>query len=146
MKFAGEFDHESNLTDILALASEYGFTTIITPNEAIVTDLQKNKLSVVLKKDIKSNDEVIQLSKLKTTADYILVESSNATELSQTEIALLSSSLPLLVGTKISPKTINDLIETTDIEGIALKGSEEIRTGFVDLDAMADILEAIEIE
>lgn len=146
MKFAGEFDHESNLTDILALASEYGFTTIITPNEAIVSDLQKNKLSVVLKKDIKSSDEVIQLSKPKTTADYVLVESSNATELSQSEIALLSSSLPLLVGTKISPKTINDLIETTDIEGIALKGSEEIRTGFVDLDAMADILEAIEIE
>ena len=48
------------------------------------------------------------------------------------------------MGTAISPTSINEWIEKTDLEGIAMKGSEEIRTGYVDLDAMADILEAIE--
>ena len=146
MSFAGEFNRATTFEHILTQAAEYGFTTIITPNEQIVTGLKENNLSVILKKDILSNEEITKLSNLKTVADYVLVESTNNTILTQSQIAELSIQLPLLVGTEVTPETVNKFIENTDLEGIALKGSEEIRTGFVDLDAMADLLEAIEVD
>jgi phosphoribosylanthranilate isomerase len=146
MNFAGEFNTNATLKQIINQAKEFGFTTIISPNNEITTALKEQNFTVILLQTIEDQEDIDALSTLTTSADYVLIESTNHTVLSQEQIAQLSSQLPLLVGTEISANTINDWLDTTDMEGIALKGSEEIRTGFVDLDAMADILEAIEVD
>jgi len=146
MTFAGEFHLDTPLAFILERAQEFGFTTIITPNSSIVNNLQAKGFQIILRQEVNKTEEVNLLENLTTSADYVLVESATNLILSKENIASLSSKLPLLVGTEISPSTINALIEETDMEGIGLKGSEEIRTGFVDLDAMADLLEAIEVD
>ena len=146
MNFAGEFNQEASLAFIESRAEEFGFKTIITPNNALVKSLQHKNYTIILKQNINSLEEVESIASLETSADYVLVESKSNLALTQEHITRLSAKLPVLVGTTISPSTINTWIEETDMEGIALKGSEEIMTGYVDLDAMADILEAIEID
>ena len=144
MTFAGEFNSNASLELIINRAEEFGFKTIITPNIEIVKKLQERNYTIILRQNITQENEIPLLASLETSADFVLVESKSNMNLSLEAIKLLSSKLPLLVGTAISPTSINEWIEKTDLEGIAMKGSEEIRTGYVDLDAMADILEAIE--
>ncbi len=146
MSFAGEFNNQASLGAIKDRATEFGFKTIITPNNALVKDLQDSNYTVILKQITDKSEDIPLLAKTVTSADFVLIETTNDTVLSLQDIATLSSTHPLLVGTQVTPEDINELIEKTDMEGIALKGSEEIRTGFVDLDAMADLLEAIEID
>jgi len=146
MTFAGEFNNKATATMIDERAIEFGFKTIIVTENSIVDDLKGKGYAIILKQYIENNEDILALSKLKTAADYVVIESKDNFQPTIDNISLLSSHIPLLIGTALSPDTINELIENTDMEGIALKGSEEIRTGFVDLDAMADLLEAIEID
>ena len=146
MEFAGESSANTSIDNMINRAEEFGFKTIITPDNTLVNELKANNYTVILKKNIENTSEIDVLTELTTSADFVLVESTNNLILSIEDIQKISEKLPLLIGTLVSPESINELIEKTDMEGIGLKGSEEIRTGFVDLDAMADILEAIEID
>lgn len=144
VKFAGEFDDSTSPEFIITRAKEFGFSAVITTNQETIKALKNHDLFLIQKEVINDKNDLTNISN--SDADLTLIESENNLSLTQEEISIASSKVPLLIGTSISPETINSMIEYTDIEGIALKGSEEIRTGFVDLDAMADILEAIEID
>ena len=126
MNFAGEFNQGTSLAAIEARAKEFGFTTIITPDNSLVKGLKEKNYTIILKQNIDSLEEVNKIQALETAADYVVIESSSNLVLTQEQVALLSTTLPLLVGTEIPPSSIADWIE--------------------DLDAMADILEAIEID
>jgi phosphoribosylanthranilate isomerase len=52
----------------------------------------------------------------------------------------------ILLGFGVEADNVLDLIDSSSISGIALKGGDEIKPGYKDFDALADILEAIEVE
>jgi phosphoribosylanthranilate isomerase len=51
-----------------------------------------------------------------------------------------------MIGFQIDRQSIHAWIDETDIFGISLKGSTEIKPGFKDYDELADILEEIELD
>ncbi|MGK7390240.1 MAG: phosphoribosylanthranilate isomerase [Candidatus Cyclobacteriaceae bacterium M2_1C_046] len=53
--------------------------------------------------------------------------------------------IPLLLGYDLSLDEVKEHINT-DIEGVALKGSDEDRPGLKDYDELADILEGLEVD
>lgn len=76
---------------------------------------------------------------------YFLLESEAATlgEAART-IAEIAKQYPVLLGFGLEPATVEDALAQTAVRGIALKGSGEIRPGYKDFGALADLLEALE--
>ncbi|MEQ9426609.1 MAG: hypothetical protein RJQ09_19455 [Cyclobacteriaceae bacterium] len=56
------------------------------------------------------------------------------------------SNAKLLIGGNLDDSKVLKLIENTSVSGICLQGSTEDKPGFKDYDALADILEALEID
>jgi phosphoribosylanthranilate isomerase len=83
-------------------------------------------------------------------ADYFLLESSTDQALSEewlTYIERLSVDYPILVGFGLTdPEFVVELLDQLPIEGIALRGSQELRPGYKDYGSLMDILEALEEE
>jgi len=88
-----------------------------------------------------------QLACSKQGVDYILLESSNREDISNTRLNSIiqwATSYPILLGYGISTKNI-DRIVNSNIKGIALYGSREAKPGFKDYDVLSEILEALEM-
>jgi phosphoribosylanthranilate isomerase len=52
----------------------------------------------------------------------------------------------LILSGDINPEQLDEIINNSSIEGIAIEGGDEERPGFKDMDALADILEALDEE
>jgi phosphoribosylanthranilate isomerase len=61
-------------------------------------------------------------------------------------IKLVAQDYPVILGFSIEVQTIQSVLSSVPLKGIALKGSHEIRPGFKDFDDLADILELLEVE
>lgn len=80
-------------------------------------------------------------------ADYFLLESATQTQLNgdwPDFLATLTKNHPILLGFGIKTDSINHLLQTTQLVGIALKGSTEIRPGYSEFGELMDVLEALE--
>lgn len=58
----------------------------------------------------------------------------------------LSDKYPIILSFSDTAEEINEILSTTSISGICLKGGNEIKPGFKDYDELAEILEAIEVD
>ncbi|GAB3173428.1 hypothetical protein [Telluribacter humicola] len=90
------------------------------------------------------------MSRYQDEVDYFLLESDQNAELTTAWTGFLNQlarQYPILVGFGLNDEQeVKDLLSTTSVQGIALRGSEEIRPGYKDFGAMMDILEALEEE
>jgi phosphoribosylanthranilate isomerase len=78
---------------------------------------------------------------------YILLESSKeAGEKFMAKSMEIAENHEIILGFGVEADNVLDLIDSSSISGIALKGGDEIKPGYKDFDALADILEAIEVE
>ncbi|OIN61109.1 N-(5'-phosphoribosyl)anthranilate isomerase [Arsenicibacter rosenii] len=94
-----------------------------------------------------------QLDALATTplagADFVLLESRAALHLDadlSAQINQLAARHPVLLGTGFSADSINGLLSTLPVQGIALQGGDEERPGNKEFGALMDILEVLETE
>lgn len=140
VNFVGYFSSADKLIDT---CTELNLTTICS-HDIKVLNTADNQYKKILKVNLTSLDSSIvsDLTKLKDKVDFFYLESDNISELNSFDF-LNNTDLPILLGFGFNDSTVLDLIETS-VNGIGLKGSEEERPGFKDLDELADILEAIE--
>lgn len=73
--------------------------------------------------------------------DYILLDAS---ELTLEEVAAHSHEIPLVISNAFEGDEVLKWVENTSIKGIAMRGGSEIRPGYKDFDALADVLESLE--
>jgi phosphoribosylanthranilate isomerase len=82
--------------------------------------------------------------------DYFLLESSDDfSRLDDATISQIDSwsfKYPILLGFGISDKNVGQILAETNIEGIAIEGTEEERPGYKDFTEMMDLMEALEDE
>ncbi|MES2732913.1 MAG: N-(5'-phosphoribosyl)anthranilate isomerase [Bacteroidota bacterium] len=83
-----------------------------------------------------------------TFVDCFLLESENIvlTEFEMSFLRRLSSKYSILLGFGFSHTNIQFLLDEIPVKGIALRGTHEIKPGLKDFDALAEVLEAIEME
>ena len=124
----------------LELAQSFELGYMISDSEEQIEVFKSSGMTTFLRTEIISIGE---LENITTVADHIIVET--AQDFTIEDFNHLDLQKPVFTANSFNSGNINDWIEQTNITGIELRGSEEIRTGFVDLDEMADILEAIEI-
>ena len=81
-------------------------------------------------------------------ADYFLLESTTQTTLNgdwPDFLKTLAKTYPIFLGFGITADAINDLLETTPVAGIALKGSVELRPGYSEFGELMDVLEVLSV-
>ncbi|MEM9673094.1 MAG: phosphoribosylanthranilate isomerase [Cyclobacteriaceae bacterium] len=77
---------------------------------------------------------------------YILENKHETNQLTLDDALRLAEQFPILLGFGITPQNILPIVEKSAIQGISLKGSHEIKPGYKDFDALADILEVLEVD
>ena len=137
VKFVGELENVDEGTFREAL-SDYpvDLVQITSAQSSLIFDID---LPVILSISSKENALGI-MEKIGEGVGYYLLDSHFD------QAANASGKFPLLLGGPINPQNVIQLLEKSDIKGIALKGSVEEKPGFKDYDQLADILEALEID
>ena len=72
---------------------------------------------------------------------YILLDAKG---LSKSEISAHSLEMPLVIENAFEGTEVLDWLQDTSIKGIGMRGGNEIRPGYKDFDALADVLESLE--
>lgn len=118
-------------------------TELVETNTLNLDDLIDKKIILRLPIDEAESqiDKLVSIPNL----EYVMVAGDNNLDTSVLKrIEDLANKIPVVLGFGINKENINSVIKNTNIKGIALSGSNEIRPGFKDYDELGDILEAIE--
>ncbi len=142
VEFVGYF---SSTAQLEKTCSELNISAICS-HDIEVLNSAGEQYKKILKVNIKSleNSVASELEAVKDKVDFFYLESDNISELNSFDF-LNNTHLPILLGFGFNDSTVSHVIETS-VTGIGLKGSDEERPGFKDMDELADILEAIEID
>ena len=132
--FVGEFVKGTSIDEILVRVKEFELEVVLIRDAELILALKAQGLKV-----IQFEENVTEIPN--KIGDLLVLELSDDNDVINIEVPENT-----LLGTGVSPKNVNEILDNSSFTGIALKGSEEIRTGYVDLDEMAEILEAIEVE
>lgn len=133
------------------LLSRYTVDYLQTDDAQALASLVDLNVPLILRADFAENSQ----SSLKEICvasqpyvDFILLESDNVvlTEYEMSFLRRLSSRYPILLGFGFGASNIHFLLEELPIKGIAMRGSQEIKPGLKDFDALAEILETLETE
>lgn len=155
VRLVGEF-YESSALVIKELIEKYPIDYIQVGNAEDLEYLSQLNHQLILNVDISQLDDPEQLRILmdeneKNVAYFLLTVNTaeNEEELLKdfsVEINTLSGKFPILLGFGLNVSNVNSWIDDTSITGIALEGGKEIKPGYKDFDALADILEKIELD
>ncbi len=149
--FAGEF-YQSDVQTVKEVAKRYhlSYLQIIPAN--FTHEIIDLKIPLIIEVKLVSNSSEEGLRDFMTQAlphvEFFLIHADDEAlaENFLPTIKKLSTDFPLLLGCGITQDNINEIIATSSIKGIGMKGSEEIKPGFKDYDELADILQEIEEE
>jgi len=143
VEFVGEIDSDS-VIDIDKLVENYQLDAL---QVTTIDQVEKAKLvgiPIIFKVDMTMLTEAL-LESLKDDVSYFLVDSLQTGEISS-DLLKLASTYPLVMSFGFTTATVDHIITTTSIKGIAMKGGLEERPGFKNFDELADILETLEID
>jgi phosphoribosylanthranilate isomerase len=148
--FVGEYGNASE-DAIKASITDYEIHYLQTDNPAIVPLFPDFKRILRFDMDKVTDAEEVKsvMEKAADDVEFFLFESGNGNhykEIVVKQVLDLAKDYPVILGFNIDDKNVMDLVENTAINGISLKGGEEIRPGYKDFDELADILETLEID
>ena len=143
VEFVGEIENASTL-NISEIVDGYDLDAIQVSSKEQVPLAQETGLPVILRIDMAMITEGI-MKYLSSSISYFLIESFYQSAISP-DLLALSNTYPMVMGFGIDDNNVNQIIESSSIKGIALKGGDEIKPGLKDFNEMADILEAVEID
>ena len=150
--FVGEF---GNTTEeyIKKNLPEYEIHYLQTDNPAILPLFADINQKLILRFDVDTIQNANQVADIMESThsyvSYFLFESVKGIQYKShvlQQVLELGNKYPVLLGFNITDANVIDLVENSEIQGISLKGGQEIRPGFKDFDELADILETLEID
>lgn len=151
LEYVGEFE-SSHPDTILKTVSQYKLDYIQIQEEAHLQMLVHTSYKIILKKEIRNKEDIEHLillaPGLKENNVALLLE-SDSLSLGPAIIPLireLAAKITVLLGFGIDADTVEEVLELTQVKGIALNGGDEIKPGYKDFDGLAEILEALELE
>lgn len=148
--YVGEFG--DNLPEYIINTTEaLGLDYIEVDKPNLLVHLKSLGIPVILKIDIAHYTDPADLGQLLNDYEHSVTYFNLFTSGSFTEEYWIKTTeymmnYPIILGYNITAKNINYLIDSTKLEGISLKGGNELKPGYKDFDELAEILEAIEID
>lgn len=153
VKFAAEFDTYSP-AEIEQTLSDYARVDYVqTSQPQLAEALQRLNKPLILRLDAQEYDEdVVALADVmracRNQAAYFLVDHSSPNPRPElvSDLLDLAQRHPILLGFGLRADWLPALVQEHPLAGIALRGSQEIKTGYQNFDQLANILEVLEIE
>lgn len=151
VRLVAEFEN-AHPESILKVADQYAVDFLQIAEPLHLQMLVNSNKQIILKQEINS---IADLEKIKgliaSMKDFhiSLLLDGEREDLEADEIALIkefSQQIPVLLGYGFNADTVNKVLEATAVEGIAMKGTQEEKPGFKDYDALADVLEVLEVD
>lgn len=149
----GEFDSYSPEAMLKTAANYPSLDYLQVSNEQYIPEIINSGYKLILKKTVDSSQN---LRALETLAKYLgnqgiflLLDSNHSQTLSEdmaTVLRNLASNCKILLGYGFNAENVVDILDKTMVEGISMKGGQEIKPGLRDFDELADILEVLEID
>jgi phosphoribosylanthranilate isomerase len=148
-KIVGEIS-SFDLNTLEQILEQYEIDSLeITQPEAL-DRLYSRGLPIILKLDIAVYQDVDRLheimTKTKPKVSYFILERSAESVIQEKDVVSLASHFKIMTGFSVDKDNLSSWLDGTDIYGISIKGGIESRAGFKDYDAIAEILEALEID
>ncbi|MGL1885206.1 MAG: hypothetical protein OCD76_01730 [Reichenbachiella sp.] len=140
-----------SLDEIKSIQTELDIKTAQTEGIETANSLVKEGIRVFFQYDVTTQDHLDELKdvigSLNTDITEILVNCNNAELFAQLDQILLElGDRQVIKGYNIDADTVLQVINDSNIKGIALTGSHEDKPGFKDYDELADILELLDNE
>ena len=125
--------------------------SIQTTNPQLIPLLQKLETPLILQLDASEFDSLGSLADVlhqyqKDVAYFLLENSEDVAHLTVDDALQLSEQYAILLGFGITKENVISIVDNSAIQGISLKGSEEIKPGYKDFDDLAEILELLEVD
>ncbi|CAD5278036.1 MULTISPECIES: N-(5'-phosphoribosyl)anthranilate isomerase [unclassified Imperialibacter] len=144
VKLVGEA-HGLSEENIRAQLVQYELDCLEISDLPLLESLKHTDLTFIIKATTEASlNTAMTLAKNTPAVAYIFAELNN--QLSVKQVVSANSEVPLLVGYDVSPEQVERLLASDNVNGFALKGSQEVKPGFKDYDELADMLEALEAD
>jgi phosphoribosylanthranilate isomerase len=143
---------KSTLEEILKTIEDYevdGIQVSVKVSASELSHVSGKNVFIRLDIDEYTPDDILAIMADNPAEIYVLESSTeqNLAEEWKQVIAYAGRTNKILLGFGLDdPDTIQSLLDSLELAGLALKGSEEIRPGFKDFGGLMDILEALEEE
>lgn len=152
VSFVAEFS-DADPETIKRLLPEYPVDYLQTDRPDYLEELQQSGLPLILRIVVNaaSNPEEVEqvLAGFQQQVSFFLLEATDKITADNElyhKLLSLGSKYKLVVDFGFEPTAVNSLLEQYPLEGLALKGGEEIRAGYKDFDQLAEILEGLEVD
>lgn len=153
LQYVGEFSTSDPATILEQITSYEGIKYIQVDEERYLQNLTDSEYKLILNTRVNSNDQLNELlplaQRLKETDVILLIDTSNPDRYDNPDwdvIREIAQICEVLLGFGFNADTVENILETTQVKGIAMKGGKEIKPGIKDFDELADTLETLEIE
>lgn len=150
LDYVGEFE-ASHPDSILEIAKSYaGLSALQITEEAHLQMLANTSFKLILKQEVTSMDVLEHLisraDSYRENEITILLEGDELEMNAAVKnlIKTLAEKCSVLLGFGLEAENVEKVLEETGVQGIGLKGGDEIKPGFKDFDELADILEVLE--
>lgn len=150
--FCAEFEmaDADQIRDTLEQYPEVDYLQITNPDYLPALQLLQKpiilRLSNAMLNDAASLEKLLEKSAPDVTF-FLFEEEDPSRKTATVEDALkVAEDYPVVLGFGLEEDNVQTLLEQGNIQGIALRGGDEIKPGYKDFDDLADILEAIEID
>ncbi|MFD2033766.1 phosphoribosylanthranilate isomerase [Belliella marina] len=152
LEYVAEFEasHPDKILEIVKAYPGIGYLEI--QEEIHLKMLVNSSYGLILKCKVEEVEEIEDLiAKSSSYADFgvtlhLVSDTLELNELTTSKIKELATKCQVLLGFGIDASTIEEVLESTQVKGISLEGGDEIKPGLKDFDALADILEVLELD
>ncbi len=150
VELVGQFTHDSN-PDLLETLKAYPSITWIEYDrleelKMLVPSEYSLIYKVSLKEALRLEAEVTELLRELGILLHVFAPDRLLSEEDLVQIKKISEQCRVILGTGITAANVLSVADSTRIFGISLTGGEEVKPGLKEMDELADILEALEIE
>ncbi|WP_337041248.1 N-(5'-phosphoribosyl)anthranilate isomerase [Emticicia sp. 17c] len=132
--------------EIATLLQSYEIDILQISEASLLPAISHLGKPIILKLDADSAYLEESLKLYSQFVSYFLIEGQELTDFFLYHLKEYAADYPVILGFGINAHNIHQLLGETPIQGIALKGSQELRPGYKDYDELSEILEAIETE
>jgi phosphoribosylanthranilate isomerase len=147
VKIVGE-TNTKNFDEIVALTDQYQPDYLEVSDWENMLAIERIGKPIILKVDFATDNLPALFQATKAHVSYFLLENSDdfgvIDDAVLSQIDAWSFQFPIILGFGIKESNVNDLLEQTQLSGIALQGGNEIRQGFGDFEDLMNILEILE--
>lgn len=136
----------SDYDEIASLLNTYEIDILQISDPALLPKITALGKPIILKLDADSAYMEDYLKLYNSFVSYFLIDGQEITDFFLYHLKEYAFDNPIILGFGVTADNVQQILGETPIQGIALKGSHELRPGYKDYDELSEILEQLEVD